>query len=330
MAEAAIKTEGATETGTQTQTQATETKTTAQTETKVETGTKATEQAGAKTEQQTKETTAPSWPEGWRTMMATIDGKADDGISKILGRHTDPTSVAKKLLEQERVIAAGKHKETPAFPDKGTDEEKIAWRTENGIPATPQGYLEKMPATLPIQTADKATLDKFIADMHAKNKSPADVADSLAWYYENRQAAVAAQGEADLRAKVTCDDTLRTKWTGTDFRVNKAAIDNLLDQAPPGVKEQFMDGRTADGTPMASHVPTLQWLASVAREINPAATVVPHSSQPLSAIADEIKAIETLMKTDRGAYNKDEGKQARLRQLYSARDAMKQRAGKAA
>lgn len=267
----------------------------------------------------------------WRLEFAKgADGKVDDKELTRLQRFAQRTDMWTSYRALEAKQSSGEKPQANPFPKDGTAEQKAQWRKDNEIPETPQGYLEKLPATLPIQTADKATLDKFIADMHAKNKSPADVADSLAWYYENREAALAAQSEADLRAKVTCDDTLRTKWTGTDFRVNKAAIDNLLDQAPPGVKEQFMDGRTADGTPMASHVPTLQWLASVAREINPAATVVPHSSQPLSAIADEIKAIENLMKTDRGAYNKDEGKQARLRQLYSARDAMKQRAGKAA
>lgn len=37
-------------------------------------------------------------------------------------------------------------------------------------------------------------------------------------------------------------------------------------------------------------------------------------------IAEEIAGIEAFMKKDRPAYNKDEWKQARLRELYSWRD----------
>ena len=74
----------------------------------------------------------------------------------------------------------------------------------------------------------------------------------------------------------------------------------------------FLRGRRAD---------LVKTLVDWARQLNPAGVVLPGAGGNLAkSIDDEITQIETLMKTDRATYNKDEKKQARLRELYAARD----------
>jgi len=73
-----------------------------------------------------------------------------------------------------------------------------------------------------------------------------------------------------------------------------------------------------------NHPDMARWLAMNARTINPVATVVPGAGANIAgAIDDEITSIEKMMRTDRQAYNKDEKMQARLRELYGARERAK-------
>ena len=66
----------------------------------------------------------------------------------------------------------------------------------------------------------------------------------------------------------------------------------------------------------------LMFLADMSRKTNPAATVVPNSTNPVGAIKDEISTIEALMKADDPKYWKDEGMQARYRELLTAQEGM--------
>jgi predicted secreted protein len=65
----------------------------------------------------------------------------------------------------------------------------------------------------------------------------------------------------------------------------------------------------------------VKWLAQVAREVNPAASLIPQgSSDAVGTIKDEIAAIEKYMRTDRAGYFKDTDKQERYRQLLTAQE----------
>ena len=88
-----------------------------------------------------------------------------------------------------------------------------------------------------------------------------------------------------------------------------------------------MGGRFSDGTPFMSDPKVLNYLLGLARELNPLGTVLPGQGGDLAQGVDaEIATIEKFMKTNRGEYNKDAKMQARLRELYTARDTIKQKA----
>jgi hypothetical protein len=98
----------------------------------------------------------------------------------------------------------------------------------------------------------------------------------------------------------------------------------LLDRAPAGVKDLLAGARLSDGTLLGSHAGALRWLSSLAREINPAATVVPGAGAGGAAsIDDEIRGWETKMAdkhSDYWAGPHADRNQSRLRELYRARE----------
>jgi len=62
----------------------------------------------------------------------------------------------------------------------------------------------------------------------------------------------------------------------------------------------------------------LQWSAAQAFDINPSATVVPNSNNPVQSMNDEIEALEKRMGDD--DWHKDAKAQARYQQLLDAKD----------
>jgi hypothetical protein len=86
------------------------------------------------------------------------------------------------------------------------------------------------------------------------------------------------------------------------------------------VNDGLLSARGPDGVPTLNNPDVMRWLVSMARELNPAATVVPGSGNATASVADEIANIEKTMRENRRAYMADEKMQARYRQLLDARE----------
>jgi hypothetical protein len=264
------------------------------------------------------------WPEDWRTKLADGDEKA----MKQLERYQSPKDVAKALREAQTKISKG----TQAFalPADATEEQVTAWRKENGIPEKPEGYLEKLPSGLVVGEDDKPLVDTFLTDMHKANVKPEVVGAALDWYYRTQEESAAEQSREDVEFKKASEDALRSDW-GPEYRANINAISAFLDAAPSegdvSLKALLMGARLADGTPLGSNPMALRWLAGMANEANPAGFVSPATgATQIKSVTDEIGEIETFMRENRAAYNKDGAKQARLRQLYEAEEKLSKRA----
>jgi len=263
---------------------------------------------------------AGTWPNDWRQQIAG----ADEKIQKRLERYASVKDVAQALIAAQDKIASGQLK--TALPKDATPEQLKAWRAENGIPEEPSKYELKLKNGLVIGEEDKPIIDGFLAAAHAKNINSEQASAAVEWYYDEMERQAEARQVADQKATEEAADVLRKEWGG-DYRANFNSVHALLDLAPAGFKDLFMTGRLADGTPIGSSVAGMQWLASLARQLNPVGSLVPGvtGTNQASAIDDEIKSIETLMRTNRAEYNKDTAKQARLRDLYAARDQLKAR-----
>ena len=246
--------------------------------------------------------------------MAGDDTKA----LKRLERFNDPTEVFRSYRAIEQRIDSGELRSK--LPVDAKPEEITKWRQENGIPDAPEKYDLRFESGLVIGEDDKAIVDGFLKHAHAHNLSNDAVKFNLEWYYGEVERQTTERHDQDKAAEQKAQDSLRSLW-GNDYRENMNRISSLLATGTGNLTEKLLRGRLADGTPIGSDPGVLRFLATVSRELNPTGTIVPATGGNIaSAIEDEIGAIEKLMKTDRAAYNKDESKQARLRELYAARD----------
>ena len=216
----------------------------------------------------TKETPASEAPNDWaakRTAYANGDAK----LLARLSRYSSEKDAIDALIAAQNKISSGGLK--APLPENPTPEEVAAWRAENGIPLTPKDYGVKVPDEL-----DAARTEEFLSIAHELNMAPAQVEKLIGWQSEVNKKFMEQRAEQDEQAREQGTEELRTEW-GSEYKLNVNLITGLLDGAPQGVKDQFMGGRLANGTLIANDPTTLRWLASLAREVNPTATVVPGS-----------------------------------------------------
>lgn len=261
----------------------------------------------------------------WRTAMAGDDKAA----LKQLERYNSPADVWKKAKALEAKLSSGEFKR--ALADDATEEEKATWRKENGIPDKPEGYVEKitLPKGLVLGEADKPLATEFAAAAAEANMTPAQYSRMVAQYYTLQDKAKAAQEEADASFHDEATEKLRETW-GADYKRNVNAVNNLVAAMPTGLGDRLLAGRTADGRKIGNDPEMIAWLSSMARELNPAATLVPAGTSDVGkSVASRIADIETMMKDRQGEYYrgpKADALQAEYRELVTARDTMKARA----
>lgn len=231
------------------------------------------------------------WPDDWRVKLAGEDRK----LMNQLERFGSVADLFKSYKELTAKISSGSLKS--AMPKEATPEAIAAWRQENGIPDSPEGYDLSFDNGLIIGESDKPMVNEFLSAMHAKNASPEVVKAAVGAYYDLLAKQEAARDAADSDFKNTALSDLASEWGG-DFKRNVNMISSLLDTAPPEVREKIAAGRTPDGNLMGNDPSVMRWLNQLAREVNPAATVVPGAgaSAP-AAIADEMRSIEGKMGT---------------------------------
>jgi hypothetical protein len=92
------------------------------------------------------------------------------------------------------------------------------------------------------------------------------------------------------------------------------------------MKNSFFMARMPDGRMIGDHPELVSFFSGLAREINPAATLVPSSGgDPTKGVDEAIAAYEKRMGEDRAGWFKDTKAQEHYSQLLSARDKMKSR-----
>jgi hypothetical protein len=87
---------------------------------------------------------------------------------------------------------------------------------------------------------------------------------------------------------------------------------------PKEFGDQLKGARLANGTMLLNNPHAMKWLVDVSRQFNPAGVVIPGGGNMQQSVVDELGAIDKLMAENRTAYNKDEAKQARYRELLGA------------
>lgn len=261
---------------------------------------------------------APAWPGDWRQKIAG----EDQDLLKRLDRFSDPKAMWESYRALERKFSERQQGTVAKRPGPdATAEEMAEYRKSMGVPEKPEGYLEnlKLPDGRILGDDDKPIATDFAAAMHEANAPPEIVNKALGWYYDYMEAQQAQQFEADEAFKYEATAALKEQW-GVEYKRNVGAIGMLFEAAPQGVKERLLTGRTADGNLIGNDPAVIQWLAQVAREMNPAAAVLPAANATPQGVESRISEIETIMRgPDPQRYWKDERMQAEYRTLLEAR-----------
>jgi hypothetical protein len=262
---------------------------------------------------------AEGWPEDWRARMAGDDER----LLRRLERFPHPGGVLQSFLSLEQKMSSGAAR---PMPEADADpEDWAAWRAENGLPESPDGYLDKLPGGLVAGEADRPMLNAFAERMHGLNAPPEVVGEAVAWYYDQVEEQIAERARTDAAFRAEADAALRREWGGR-YRANLNALNGLLDTAPEGVKANLFGARLADGRPLGDHPEVLRFLVRLANEVNPAGTVAPSGGTTAQrTLADEMAGIEKLMADRHSDYWRDDALQARYRELIEARDRLARR-----
>lgn len=279
-------------------------------------------------------------PTDWREAAArAVAGEDEKEFAKELGRlqrFASPADIYKSNRELEKKMSGAKPVATP-FPEKGTDAEKSQWRIDNGVPETPEKYEIKLPDGMVIGEADKPLVAAFLADAHAQNASPDTVNMALSAYYKIEAKTLSERNGRDRAAQTDAIAELRKEW-GPDFDGNINVTKNFMDKLPGDLGENLLNGRLANGKPIFSDPEAVRMFTRIAREDNPAATVVPNAGPgALSSINDEIATIDKQMGDKTSVYwtgpkdaRGETAGQVRYRQLVEAQTAMQKKAQAAA
>ena len=267
-----------------------------------------------------------TFPERWREIAADGDEKA----LKRLQRFTSPVTFFKSWKSAQDKISSGEHvRSRPQgdAADPAIQQALAEWRAEAGVPDKPEGYLENLPKGLVIGEQDKAIAESFIKDMHGQDAPPALVHKALEWFYGQQERMLTERAEADKQRRAVNEDALRGEW-GNEYRANLNTIHGLLDtHGTAELKSKLFAARTSDGSAFGDDPEVLRFLANIAREINPAGTIIPTGGKPLpQAINDEIAGLEKRMATPRtSGWYQDEPAQQRYRELVEMRERLKAR-----
>jgi hypothetical protein len=240
----------------------------------------------------------------WRTAWAGDD----EAKSEHIGRFASVNAALDGGYSAKLKIADGSYKKADVFPGEGTDDEKSAWRTENGIPESAEKYEFG---------EDNESLAQIAFE---NNMSPASAKVALDWHESQAEAQRNTLDDADTADIEATEDALRSEW-GAEYRTNMNKVQGLLDTAPEGFREQLMDARLKDGTMLGNDPNALKFLAGLALIQNPTTTLVPAGGDLNSAIGDEMKELESMMGSKTSEYwkgPKADDNQARYRELLNA------------
>lgn len=197
-------------------------------------------------------------PENWRDIMSGGDDKA---LSR-LKRYASPQNVVKALLAAEQKIRSGEYKR--ALSEDATDEEKAAWRKDNGIPDKPEDYKIPDVEGRKWDEADKPVINTFLQELHGANASQAVIDKMLATYAKVTAAQQEAAAEKDRADDLAIRDHMRDTY-GNEFAPTRKLMVRALGDPelfPGGLGNILKDARAADGTKLIAKAEFADWLAN--------------------------------------------------------------------
>lgn len=201
-----------------------------------------------------------SWPTDWREQSVAAIG--DPKASKMLERFQNVPEMAKALYAAQQKIRSGEYKR--AAPTGDNPEEIKAWREEQGIPDSPDGYEIPGVDLATLDPGTKQTIDHLRSRLHAESfdKGKATVVATL--LQEVAQMEMERTAQADATNRDAIEDTLRAEW-GADYRRNLNMNGALLTQHFGDGMDSLLNARTPEGRRLADMPEFNRFLNAMAR-----------------------------------------------------------------
>lgn len=260
-------------------------------------------------------------PDNWREQIAGDDEAKLNQLKRV----TDPGSLFKNYFEaQETIRSKQEAVTTNTLPTAdSTPEQWKEYREANSIPEEATGYLDAVTDGLELGEADKTALTPFFEAMHANNIPSGAAAALVDKYYDMQSAEAEERATQDSVDAVKATQMMKENWQG-DFEANKNLIVGMFrGHLPEDVMDDFMGARLANGQALFNNPGAMEAFATMARVINPAATIVPPGDNPMQTMSDRIGQLEGMMKED--GWHQNQAAQNEYLQLVDARDQMKAR-----
>lgn len=244
-----------------------------------------------------------SWPATWREDM--VKGIDNPKAADVLKRYQSPADLAKALISAQEKIRSGEYKRVAA-PDPKDPEAVKAWRLEQGIPASPDEYELPQVAGVDMTKLDDATKENIGAirsTFHEANLTKEQAATVSKAMTELAERTSAAEAQADARALMATEDTLRAEW-GSEYRSNIAANLAFLEQTFGDMTDDFLGARLPDGRRLANVPEIAKAINSLARASGSDVIFDGDKGGP-SSIEARRAEIEKIMNTDFNRYQRE-------------------------
>jgi hypothetical protein len=239
------------------------------------------------------------FPEDWRQQIAGDDKKMLDTLSRFL----TPSALAKAFVDTRAKLSSGDYK--MVLPDDPTDSEVAAWRKENGVPESYEGYEVALPDDAYIDDLDEALIESFKKHAHGDNLNNEAVSSAMNWYNKVVEEQETAQAAMDIQDREECVVELRNEW-GEQYRGN---LNGIAAQLGPDL-EHLLEARFPDGSVVGSDPDVLRFLAGVAVERNPPITLVGNLANNPKAIGERIAELHKMAGNGKSDYWKGPNKDA--------------------
>jgi len=237
----------------------------------------------------------------WRTPLVTTLAKdygGDEKVQTYLSRFKTVDDLAKKVLEQDKLIASGAHK-NKAPPGKDAAPEVLAeYRKANGIPETPDAYDLTLDNGIVFGDEDASSLEFIKGVSHELGLNNDQVKGVAAQWHAFKESEIEARETADEQFHVDQSAELAKMWGGEkEIKVNSSRIEQVLKALDGGeeIYDLLMAGRDADGNLIANSAKILNALHELAFRELPNHTLVESSGYSGKSINDRIAEIEKAM-----------------------------------
>lgn len=270
-----------------------------------------------------KQAPSQTWPDDWREKIAGEDTKTLERLKRF-GSFNDVwksyTNAEKKL--SEKAAQAG-----DPYPEKGSDEDKNAWRSRNGIPDKPEAYVPDYTVDeIVIGEMDRPYVNEVLTAAHKENASPKVVKAMLKSYFEGRERQIQEITKADESHRMAVRDEFRDEY-GPQAQIHFQAAKSVIDRAPQEIQSLITEARLPNGRKAGNDPGFVRWLVDLAKEINPAATVMPGSpAKSAKGVEDRISELRKMMGDDHSEYNrgpKSESLQKEYRDLITMQEKLR-------